>query len=956
MPVPDVSVIVIVYNDADRLPTAVQSALDQTHKSVEVLIVDDCSKDRSYEVAQELQAANPGRVRAFQLPQNSGGCGAPRNHGISEALGTYVIFLDSDDVLEANACRNMVAAAERTGADLVSGMCVRVHVDNRHGKTVDWYPWIYSTSRTLESITEMPDLLVFDTLSTNKCYRRDFLLEQGLSFPVGIHYEDLLFSAQAYVAARRIALIPNHVYSWNVVENAAAKSISNRRHEIANFVHRMEIHRRIDELLEEKGYEDLKFRKDVKFLKHDLVLHLRDLPLLDTAYRHEFAELANSYLATISPQAYAEVQPIQAICAYLLGKEDWTNLLPAADALISPGKVSAPLVEKNGRIYWCAEHLDDPEGARILDVTDAGYHTRPLAKLSLGNRLTSYADDGQGKVRLSGSVVNPLGRIKPDAELSGTLEFRARRTSLQSFRFPLTSLTHAGRTLDWTAEADIARKLRPLGIIDVVWDVRLDLDVDGDTISTRVSAGSIDVNSGHPLHVRPRLTRLVSDRIEPSVSKKGNLSYVLTASSAATVRTQSLIEEALRSKAAGVAKKGLRKARRVKKDLNSGDTKVRVYHEVLSKLPIRKNLVVFESHMGKQFSDSPKAIYDEMRRQGVDFEAVWSYEGAKPTGFPKDATLVRRWSYPYLRALAQAEFWIDNQGFPAVLTKRPGTTYIQTWHGSALKRMGFDLPQMKVLSRPERERHQQGLDRFDHFLVRSEHDVRTLARGFRLREDRLLRTGYPRNDELVRAREKEAASGVRERGPLAAALKIDPAKKVLLYAPTFRATPQGAVRRFELPFDVEAFADRFGEEYTLLIRSHYLNQVVLPPSVRGRVIDVSQGYDISPLLVLADGLITDYSSLMFDYTLLDRPMVFFTYDYEEYAGETRGTYFDLREKAPGPVVETEAALFSAVDELKSADTEHAGARERFAAEFGEYDKGTAAQQIVSKFFTPGSGK
>ncbi|MEU9097555.1 CDP-glycerol glycerophosphotransferase family protein [Streptomyces sp. NPDC048361] len=953
---PDVSVIVIVYNDADRLPTAVQSALDQTYKSVEVLIVDDRSKDRSYEVAQELQAANPGRVRAFQLPENSGGCGAPRNYGISQALGTYVIFLDSDDVLEENACRNMVGAAERTGADLVSGLCVRVFVDSRHGKTVDWYPWLYATSRTLESITELPDLLVFDTLSTNKCYRREFLLEQNLSFAVGIHYEDLLFSAQAYVAARRIALIPNRVYSWNVVENSTEKSISNRRHEIANFVHRMEIHRRIDELLEEKGYEDLKFRKDVKFLKHDLVLHLRDLPLLDTQYRHEFAELANSYLATISPLASAEVQPIQAICAYLLGKEDWKNLLPAADALITPGKLTVPLVERDGRVYWCAEHLDDPDGARILDVTDAGHHIRPLNKLSLGNRLSSYTDDGRDKVWLSGSVVNPLGRIKPGARLRGTLEFRARRTSLQSFRFPVTKLTHAGSTLEWEAEADLGRKLRPLGIIDVVWDVRMNLEIDGETISTRVSAGGIDVNAGHALRVRPRLTRLVSDRIEPAISKKGNLSYVLTASGAATVRTQRLIEGAVRSRAAGVAKKSLRTARRVKKDLGSGETKVRVYHEVFAKLPIRKGLVVFESHMGKQFSDSPKAIYDEMRRQGVDFEAVWAYEGAKPAGFPKDATLVRRWSYPYLRALAQAEFWIDNQGFPKTLTKRSGTTYIQTWHGSALKRMGFDLPQMKVLARPDRERLQQALDRFDHFLVRSEHDVRTLARAFRLRDERLLRVGYPRNDALVKAREQERESGARERGPLAAELRIDPAKRVLLYAPTFRTTPKGAVRRFELPFDVEAFAERFGHEYTLLIRSHYLNQVVLPPSVRDRVIDVSSGYDISPLLVLSDALITDYSSLMFDYTLLDRPMIFFTYDYEEYAGEARGTYFDLREKAPGPMVDTEAALFAAVEELKSADTDHTGTRERFAAEFGEYDRGTAAETIVAKFFTSGSGK
>lgn len=91
----------------------------------------------------------------------------------------------------------MLEAAESTGADLVSGLCVRVHVDSRTGKEVKWYPWLYDRTRTLESISELPDLLVFDTLSTNKCYRRQFLLDEGLEFPVGIHYEDLLFSAQS---------------------------------------------------------------------------------------------------------------------------------------------------------------------------------------------------------------------------------------------------------------------------------------------------------------------------------------------------------------------------------------------------------------------------------------------------------------------------------------------------------------------------------------------------------------------------------------------------------------------------------------------------------------------------------------------------------------------------------------------------------------------------------------
>ncbi|WP_053689027.1 bifunctional glycosyltransferase/CDP-glycerol:glycerophosphate glycerophosphotransferase [Streptomyces sp. WM6372] len=962
MHVPDVSVVVIVYNDAERLPTAVQSVLDQTLHGVEVVIVDDCSKDRSYAVAQELEAAHPGRVRAFRLPENSGGCGAPRNHGIRQATGTYVMFLDSDDVLERNACRNMLAAAERTGSDLVSGMCVRVHLDNRWGKTTEWYPWIYSRTRTLESITEDPDLLVYDTLSTNKCYRRAFLLEQGLEFPVGIHYEDLLFSAQAYVAARRITLIPNHVYYWNVVEKAAAKSISNRRHEIANFVHRMEIHRRVDELLAAKGHTAIKSAKDAKFLKHDLVLHLRDLPLLGDAYRQEFARLANGYLAGIDPAAYENVTYLQAICAYLLGKEDWDNLLPAADAMTNKGRLSSPLAERDGRVYWCAAHIDDEgegegdEARRILDVTEQGFHTTPLSSLALGNRLTSYEDDGRGTVTLSGSVVNPLGRISPEKELTATLEFRARRQiGVRSFSFPVATVRHAGHTIEWTATADIGSTVRPLGIIDAVWDVRLKLTAGGDRLTTRVSVGGVDLDSAARLRVRPRLTRLVSDRFTPEVTKKGNLSYVLTAEGAASVRTQTLITSAMHGKAAGVVKRGLRKALRARRNLGSGEQKVKVYHEVFSKLPIKKGTVVFESHMGKQYSDSPKAIHEEMVRQGVPFEAIWSYAGAKPTGFPKDATLVRRWSWPYLRALAQAEFWVDNQGFPLALAKREGTTYIQTWHGSALKRMGFHEPRTKAQGKAGQDKFQAAVNRFDHFLIRSEHDARTLAKGFRLRDEVLLRTGYPRNDALVEAHRAEAQSGERVRGPLAAELGIDPEKKVLLYAPTFRATADGAVEGFEFPFDVEEFAERLGDRFTLLVRTHYLNSVSLPPSVAGRVIDVSRHHDITPLLALADGLITDYSSVMFDYSVLDRPMLFFAYDYEKYATDIRGTYFDLKEKAPGPVVATADELLQALAAFDEADAKYAEARQRFLTEFGEYDRGDAARQIVEKFFT-GSGK
>ncbi|WP_405882055.1 bifunctional glycosyltransferase family 2 protein/CDP-glycerol:glycerophosphate glycerophosphotransferase [Streptomyces sp. NBC_01136] len=953
--VPAVSVVVIVYNDASRLPTAVRSVLDQTLRSAEVVIVDDRSTDGSYEVAQRLAAEHPDRVRAFRLPENSGGCGAPRNHGIQQARGDYVLFLDSDDVLERNACRNMLEAAESTGADLVSGMCVRVHVDSRNGKEVKWYPWLYERTRTLESISELPDLLVFDTLSTNKCYRRQFLLDEGLQFPVGIHYEDLLFSAQAYVAARRITLIPNRVYDWRIVDkpaNSSTKSISNRRDEIANFTHRMEIHRRVDQLLADHGLLELKFAKDVKWLKHDLVLHLRELPFRDEGYRQEFAEIARAYLESIDRAAFDEIEPIHAICAYLLHESDWDNLLPAVDTLSNRDKISSPLVERDGRVYWCAEHLeDDPFGRHVLDVTELGYHAKPVEKMFLRNALTGYAES-DGTVRLAGRITNPLGVIQPEARLSAQLEFYARRPGVrfQTFRFPVATVRHEGEAIAWETSADLAKGLRPLGIVDEVWDVRLHLSVAGEgegartvRTTTRLTASEPELAQGH-LPVRPRLTRLVADRIEPEVSSRGHLSFRLVPDK----KANDLVQRGVQGPTGRLAKTGYRKAKALRKELASGDTKLRVYHDLFSRLPVKKGLVVFESHLGRQYSDSPKAIYEEMRRQGIQFEAVWAY-AEDPQGFPSDATLVRRWSLPYLKALAQAEYWVDNQSYPLKVAKRPETTYIQTWHGSALKRMGFDEPEWKLKSREEQAEQQRTLDRFDRFLIRSEHDVHTLARAFRLQERTLLRVGYPRNDALVQAKQQEEATGRRERGPLAAELGIPEDKQILLYAPTFRQ--RGGKRRFELPFDVERFADTFGDRYVLLVRSHYLNHVVLPPSVRGRIIDVTNHHDMTPLLALADGLITDYSSVMFDYSLLDRPMFFFAYDYDEYVHEGRGTYFDLLERAPGPVVRTEDELHAVLDSLEEQKVKYAAPRERFVADFSEFDQGNAAQSIVDQFFS-----
>ena len=165
---PDVSVVVIGYNDAANLPKAVRSILGQTLHNLEVVIVDDHSSDETPQVCARLAAEDP-RVRHHRLAENSGGCSKPRNTGIEHARGRYVMFLDSDDSLDRHACLNMLQAAEEYDADLVSGVCIRRHL-NRSGliEDVPWWPEMYTERKVLENVADMPDLLR-DTLSTNKC-------------------------------------------------------------------------------------------------------------------------------------------------------------------------------------------------------------------------------------------------------------------------------------------------------------------------------------------------------------------------------------------------------------------------------------------------------------------------------------------------------------------------------------------------------------------------------------------------------------------------------------------------------------------------------------------------------------------------------------------------------------------------------------------------------------------
>ena len=959
---PDISVVVIVYNDAARLPTAVDSVLRQTLRNVEIIVVDDCSTDSTPQVAARLAAEHP-RVRYLRLEQNSGGCSAPRNAGIEAALGTYVMFLDSDDTLDMHACLNMLEAAEEHDADLVSGVCVRVH-HNRSGLTenVPWWPEIYAERRVVDGVSQMPDLLR-DTLSTNKCYRRSFLNEHALRFPVGFHYEDLLFSAKAYLAARRMVLIPQTVYHWNVIVRAAQKSISNRRDEISNVRDRIAIHRMIDEAitgwLGAGGDPEVKIAKDAKFIEHDLVLYLRDLPYQEPGYVAEFTAMFRDYLRTLRSEAFDRCPHRVAVAgAYLLIEDDWPNLVTVCEHLLDRTRESAKalertritsdLAERDGQVYWCDAHLDSQAGRAALDVTGLGWSRVPFSRTNLASRLTGLRTLGNGRIRIEGETVNPLDRVPPDAELSAAFEFRPVARAIRKYRVKAKDVRHEGNRIRWSVELNPTKTVKPVGIVDQVWEVRLRLTAGAlGTTESKVTAlklpsAAVD-DHGAPLTLpaRPLLTRAAGDTWVAGINHRGLFTLNLTARNPiARAVTAPFTQSGASQRSARI----LRIAQRLYKRaqiVNDPRIKRELYARVLTRLPVRRGSVVFESHMGGSYSDSPKYIYEALRRSNHRGKVFWSYANTT-AGFPKEATLVKRNSWAYLRALARAEFWIDNQGFPQWIGKRRGTTYIQTWHGTALKRMGMNTPQVRAMLAADRKKLVKAVRRFDHFLVRSEYDVRTLLEAFQLRAEP-LRVGYPRNDALLAADRDARAAQLREK------LDIPTDRRVLLYAPTFRNTT-GA---FVPGFDFAEFAHRFGDQVFLLVRAHYLNTVQVPQEAGDAIRDVSTYPDVTELMLASDGLLTDYSSVMFDYALLDRPLLFFAPDAATYAHD-RGTYFDLAQRAPGPFATTQEELFTAIAAFAaqdgSAPDPYSEARKHFAHEFGEYETGTAADQVVARFF------
>lgn len=363
------------------------------------------------------------------------------------------------------------------------------------------------------------------------------------------------------------------------------------------------------------------------------------------------------------------------------------------------------------------------------------------------------------------------------------------------------------------------------------------------------------------------------------------------------------------------------------------------YYRAQRLLPVKKDVAVFAAYWNADYACNPAAVHKKLLELAPEIKTVWVLKPGSRNTPPPGTTVVHPGSWGFWRAMARGKYFVNNVNFPTSVVKRPGQVYVQTHHGTPLKRMGVDQADFPMAQGQLNMRTlMKRVDRWDYSISSNSFSTAVWERAYPA-EYTSLDYGYPRNDVLVNATDEDRARA-RE------ALGIAPGAKVVLYAPTHRdyhARPQPML-------DLEDFAQRLGEDFTVLARAHYFNLAAGPGAAEDSgIIDVSGHPSVEELYLAADCLLTDYSSLMFDYALLDRPIVIFANDWETYRA-TRGTYFDIHDEPPGHIVATEEALLDVFLSGRWCDDTSAKARMEFRRRFCEFDDGRAAERVVRRVF------
>ncbi len=367
---------------------------------------------------------------------------------------------------------------------------------------------------------------------------------------------------------------------------------------------------------------------------------------------------------------------------------------------------------------------------------------------------------------------------------------------------------------------------------------------------------------------------------------------------------------------------------------------------------VDRRVIIFESNLGRNYSGNPRFIYEEMVARGLDklYACYFILEDTR-IELPGSIRKVKRISLLYFYLFAKAGLWVSDTRMPTYLKKRKDAVYIQTWHGTPLKRLALDMKQVSMEGEKSLEDYKRKFAKntrtWDYLLSQNSYSTEIFRRAFAYNKE-ILEIGYPRNDILFKDNNSATISLIKKR----LGLPLD--KKIILYAPTWRDNEHyGSLKyRFSSQMDYSYLMEELSQDYIILLKAHYLvGEQIDISKYQGFIYQFKASFDIAELYLVSDILVTDYSSVMFDYSILRRPMIFFTYDLEEYKDTLRGFYFDFIKEAPGPFALTTKQLVRAIQDYNFE--EYRDKYDAFSVKYNHADDGLASKKIVDLIFSHG---
>lgn len=367
---------------------------------------------------------------------------------------------------------------------------------------------------------------------------------------------------------------------------------------------------------------------------------------------------------------------------------------------------------------------------------------------------------------------------------------------------------------------------------------------------------------------------------------------------------------------------------------------IQIYYILRIFTKVNNKRILFEAYWGKSISCNPKAMMDYMIENGYnDYQFIVVYNGKDKISNNR-VKYVNIRSIDYLYYLCTSKYWVVNSHIMGELKPKKNQVYMQTWHAAgAFKKFGLDIIESEDDRDHEKLVWRKEAQNWDYLLCSSEEVREIYSNAFGVSEDIIYPIGIPRNDCFY---DKEKILELKKY--INSQIGNNLGKKIVLYAPTFRDN-----REFKLMFDFDKLYKELGDEYVILLKLH--------PNIMDDAINIDEKYsnfvfnfshygEMQELLLAADLLITDYSSVIFDFALTGNPIILYSYDLDEYKNEIRGFYYEYESFVPGPIVKTENQLIKEIknyDELKSRNSNRV---KNFAKKFNQREEKSSSQLAV----------